>query len=153
MPDPLEMSDFRSILMERGRTGHLRIDAQLDGHAGQLIVDTGASRTVLDRTKTLELGFLINELETLAGGLGTTTHALSICTLQHVVLGNDVAGDAEHSLVLGTRDIHVLDLTHVNAALEKAGDPAVFGVLGADIMFEHRAVIDYGKALLYLHTI
>ncbi len=43
-----------------------------------------------------------------------------------------------------------LDLSHVNAGLKKAKVEPVVGVLGADVLWRHHAVIDYDRGLMLL---
>ena len=44
----------------------------------------------------------------------------------------------------------LMDLSHINKALKEADDSPVHGVIGADFLKQHRAVIDYGKNCFYL---
>ena len=47
--------------------------------------------------------------------------------------------------------IYAVDLMHVNEGLVKKGASRVQGVLGADVLTYHRAVIDYATMSLFLH--
>ncbi len=44
----------------------------------------------------------------------------------------------------------IFDLTHVNEALQQAGEEGVAGIIGADFLKETNAVIDYGRNVLYI---
>lgn len=48
------------------------------------------------------------------------------------------------------KSLVLLDLTHVNRALEQVGEVPVDGILGGDLLKELRAVIDYGRNCLYV---
>jgi hypothetical protein len=62
---------------------------------------------------------------------------------------------AKHDLRLGGVDLsktklRTIDLSHVNAGLAKAAVRPIVGVIGADVLRRHKAVIDYGRSLLLL---
>jgi tyrosine-protein phosphatase YwqE len=44
----------------------------------------------------------------------------------------------------------LIDLSHVNKALEKQEASPVKGIIGADILIKGKAIIDYNKKYLYL---
>lgn len=43
----------------------------------------------------------------------------------------------------------IMDLSHVNAGLAQAKEDPITGILGADILKQARAVIDYGRNCMY----
>ena len=47
-------------------------------------------------------------------------------------------------------DFVLFDLTHVNEALKQAEEESVHGIIGADLLKNSRAVIDYGRNCLYI---
>ena len=62
---------------------------------------------------------------------------------------------AKHDLMLFGLDLSntkllTLDLSHVNAGLKKCKVKPVVGVLGADVLWHHQAVIDYKRGLIIL---
>ena len=44
----------------------------------------------------------------------------------------------------------LIDLQHINNALEKQNAEPVNGIIGADILIKGKAIIDYDKKYLYL---
>jgi len=44
----------------------------------------------------------------------------------------------------------LIDLSHINKALEKQEASPVKGILGADVLLKGKAIIDYNKKYLYL---
>ena len=44
----------------------------------------------------------------------------------------------------------LFDLSHVNIAISKVDPTIVHGILGADYLKKHNAVIDYGRNCMYL---
>jgi hypothetical protein len=65
---------------------------------------------------------------------------------------NHVARHDLRLLELDLSDIKLLtlDLSHVNAGLKRAKVEPVAGVLGADVLWRRRAVIDYDRGLMLL---
>ena len=62
---------------------------------------------------------------------------------------------AKHDLTLFDLDLSdtkllTLDLSHVNAGLKKCKVKPVVGVLGADVLWRHHAVVDYDRGLMLL---
>ena len=51
---------------------------------------------------------------------------------------------------LSTFKLIALDLSHVIAGLAKAKVEGVVGVLGADVLHQRRAVIDYARGVILL---
>lgn len=63
----------------------------------------------------------------------------------------------KHDLTLPGLDLSdtkllTLDLSHVNAGLKKSKVEPVVGVLGADVLWRHHAVIDYDRGVMLLST-
>jgi hypothetical protein len=122
---------------------HLMIKAKINGKAANLIVDTGASKTVLDRTRVSkfvkESDFKTHDK--LSSGLGTNTMESQTTVLKKLKIGELEITD--YTTVL-------LDLSHVNASYEQIGLKQVEGVLGSDILLKYKALIDYEKKVLKL---
>lgn len=122
---------------------HLMIKAKINGKAASLIVDTGASKTVLDRTRVSkfvkESDFKTHDK--LSSGLGTNTMESQTTVLKKLKIGELEITD--YTTVL-------LDLSHVNASYEQIGLKQVEGVLGSDILLKYKALIDYEKKVLKL---
>ena len=122
---------------------HLNTSIFINGKKANMIVDTGASKTVFDsgRIKQFTGNNKLEKHKKQATGLGTNTmqsHSTMVNTLRlkNVVIKNYVA--------------LLLDLSHVNSAYKKMGMKAIDGVLGGDILNKHKAIIDYRKKTLQL---
>ena len=120
---------------------HLMIKAKINGKPANLIIDTGASKTVLDRTRVSkyvkEKDFISHDK--LSSGLGTNTMESQMTILKKLSIGDLVIND--YTTVL-------LDLSHVNSSYQQIGLKPVEGVLGSDILLLYNAVIDYEKKIL-----
>lgn len=100
------------------------------------VVDTGASRTVLDKSTVefyidTETLFLSDKLST---GLGTSTMESYTLTIPELAIGQ---------LKIKNFEAAVLDLSTINTAYEKLEFTPVLGVIGGDILMKYGAVINY----------
>jgi len=124
---------------------HPLVEVVVFGRPFLVVLDTGASKTVFDKTVLLETNAAAVLLETdkLSTGLGTSTMASFKLTLHDLHIG---------ALHVPEFEVAVLDLSTINMAYQKLGKPLVLGVLGGDILVKYSAVIDYGKCLLTLNN-
>jgi predicted aspartyl protease len=122
---------------------HLKIAITINGIAAVVILDTGASRTVFDETRIVQLvgAQYVEAHDRLSTGLGTNTMESKKVVLNTLQIG---------TLVLENYEAAVLDLSHVNQSYQKLGLAPVDGVLGSDVLVDYYAVIDYDKKELRL---
>lgn len=120
---------------------HLCIKANINGAKGLFLLDTGASNSCLDVSKAKKFGVRAKKSKMKAVGAGNSEITTSFSKKNKVTIGKTKFGKT--SLVL-------LDLTHVNGALEQMNSGKVHGVIGADILQSGNAIIDYSKFRLYL---
>lgn len=122
---------------------HLVIKGRINGKLSRLLIDTGASRSVFDKERILhftgERSF--EEHDKYSTGLGTDSMPTSLTRLKTFRLG---------SLALKNFEVVLLDLSHVIKSYEKLGLTPIDGVIGNDILLNHKAVIDYRKMELKL---
>ena len=122
---------------------HLQAHITINGKKANVIIDTGASRTVFDKTRIKK--FVKTKAEKihdkLSTGLGTSTmesHELEIKTLG---IGK---------LKINNYKTVLLDLSHVNNSYSQIKIKPIDGVLGSDVLHKYKGVIDYGKKKLIL---
>ena len=125
--------------------GHILIKLKINGKTANILIDTGASSTVLDasRLERFVPDAKLKELNKLSTGLGTSSmqgHSILINTMELGVL-----------LIKGLTTT-VLDLSNVNASYKMMKLKPIDGVLGGDILNKYKAVIDYKKKLLVLEV-
>lgn len=144
------MSSLRQFLAQNGfdrtplsrlASNHYKLKLKVNGRKACFILDTGASASCLDQELAENFGLLPNQDQIMATGAGSSnfaTHQADNATLQ---IGK---------LILHRQSIILLNLKHVNNALEEVNEDAVQGILGADLLKARRAVIDYGRNCLYL---
>ena len=122
---------------------HLLVEVVIFGHPFNVVLDTGASKTVLDKT-SVEKYIATDDLlssDKLSTGLGTNSMESFILYLPTFNIGK---------LKIENFEAAVLDLSSISAAYESLQLPPVIGVIGGDILQKHKAVIDYNKLELKL---
>ena len=106
------------------------------------VVDTGASRTVFDKS-TVEAYVDAETLllsDKLSAGLGTNTMESYTLSVPEFSIGN---------LMIRDFDVAILDLSTINIAYEKLEMTPVVGVIGGDILMKHAAIIDFSQGKLF----
>ncbi|KAB1156843.1 retropepsin-like aspartic protease [Flavobacterium luteum] len=141
LPDLLKKEKYKKIKFKVSKTQHLLIEASLNGIKGNFILDTGASNSCV--------GFECIELFQLTAGKSKTKAAGAGATgmLTQIAKNN--------KLQLGTwkkNNFHlvIFDLSHVNDALIQHKAKPVQGIIGADVLLNGKAIIDYFNHNLYL---
>ena len=144
------MQDLKEFLFDQGYvriklkktvTNHFEIKAKINGIKGNFILDTGASKSCVGIGDIDYFNLTTEESEHKASGAGPS----EIDTLM----------SAKNSIVIGKYKLKkialiLIDLSHINKALEKQEAGPVKGILGADILLKGKAIIDYNKKYLYL---
>ncbi len=119
---------------------HIFIRARINGKGARFLVDTGASRTVVDLRRILrfikEDEAKFEKLETFSAGLGTNTMESHTVVLKTISFGRSVLKNYKTAS---------LDLNHVNESYRLLRMKQIDGVIGGDLLLQLRAVIDYGK--------
>lgn len=133
------------LLNIEGDGFHLQAKVKINGKPALVIVDTGASRTVFDKTEIVKYlrSEEIAEHDRVSTGLGTASMQSQVVTLDSFTLGK---------LKLEKYSAVVLDLQHVNQTYAAIGFASIAGVLGSDVLVSHKAVIDFRKKILALTT-
>jgi hypothetical protein len=132
---------FRRHQLVRNRVGHFQLTAELEGEQVDILVDTGAASTVMDLDWCRKRGIALDDTGQMGGGAGGVN--LAIYALRGAALRLD--GQAVKS-----NGVYAVDLAHVNRGLAMKGAHPVHGVLGADVLTHHEAVIDYASESLFL---
>jgi len=122
---------------------HLLVEVVVFGQSFHAVLDTGASKTVFDK-ETIEKHMMDGVLmasDKLSTGLGTNTMESHTIVLPILKIGK---------LKLKNFEAAVLDLSTINQAYSTLNLPPVIGVLGGDILYSHKAIINYKKLRLKL---
>lgn len=131
------------IISIQGDGFHLMISVKMGRKKLNMLVDTGASRTVFDLTELLKKDPNIEllDLDRLSTGLGSKSVPGKLVELKKLYLGG---------IVINDYPAIVLDLSHLNESYRELKLPSVQGVLGSDLMMEYSASINYRKKILTL---
>ncbi|WP_265198252.1 TIGR02281 family clan AA aspartic protease [Aureitalea sp. L0-47] len=137
----MESDGFYRIPLKKLKTGHYKVEARVNEIKGDFIVDTGASSSCIGFSSVDRFIMLTEQSELKAAGAGATNMET------HVARNNRFqVGEKQYNKM----DFVIFDLSHVNEALIQVEEKPVEGILGADFLKENRAVIDYGRNVLYL---
>jgi len=139
--DVLKKAKYKKIAFKVSKTQHLLIKASINGVKGNFILDTGASNSCVGFESIELFQLTAKKSKTRAAGAGATGMFTQIAKNNTLQLGR--WKETEFSLV-------VFDLSHVNEALQQYKAKPVHGIIGADILLQGKAIIDYYNHCLYL---
>jgi hypothetical protein len=133
------------LISIQGDGYHLFFNVKVNGTDARFLIDTGASKTVLDKAFVNTLpGVSLKVSETLTSGVGTNTLESEHTNIHNIKIGKLEINDA---------NVAVIDLSHVNQTYRSIGLPELNGVLGGDLLSDYNAVINYGKKKLLLRKL
>ena len=122
-------------------THHLEVDCSINDQAGKFIVDTGASSSCVDPEMVEYFSLFAEDSEVKAAGAGAINMQTQVSADNTLAIGDWQINDAQ---------LVIFDLSHVNEALEQHNAAKVHGIIGADILQEADAIIDYQTEKLFL---
>lgn len=137
----LKKKSYKKIKFKVTKTQHLLIKAKINGVSGDFILDTGASNTCIGFESIERFELSSKKSKTKASGAGGTGMKTEISIQNQLQIGSWKS--ANFSIV-------IFDLSHVNEALEAYKTKAVHGIIGADVLLEGKAIIDYYNHYVYL---
>ena len=137
----LKKEKYKKIVFKVSKTQHLLIKATLNGVKGNFILDTGASNSCVGYESIEKFKLETEKSKTKAAGAGATGLQTLLSKENKIQLGRWKEND--FSLV-------IFDLSHVNLALTQHKAKPVDGIIGADILLDGKAIIDYFNHCLYL---
>ena len=132
---------FTAVPLRELPTGHHLIEARINGRAGNFILDTGANATVVNEA---QLGhFNVSNRSIGVGGaigLGGAMNAKQV-GIEKLAIG---------AVPIRQTRIIAADIGQISGILGPLAGGTVYGIIGQDVMKEHRAVIDVARPMLYL---
>lgn len=141
LQDILKKENYKKINFKVSKTQHLLIKATVNGVTGNFILDTGASNSCVG-FECIELFQLkAGKSKTRAAGAGATGMFTQVAKNNQLKIGR-WKEDAFHLVIF--------DLSHVNQALQEYKAKPVQGIIGADVLLDGKAIIDYYNHCLYL---
>ena len=137
----LKKEKYKKIKFKVTKTQHLLIKAKINGVSGNFILDTGASNSCVGFESIERFELNAKKSKTKASGAGGTGMKTQISGQNILQLGS--WKNQDFSIV-------IFDLSHVNEALKSFKAKPVHGIIGADVLLEGKAIIDYYNHYLYL---
>lgn len=140
--DLLKKNNYRPSALQKTVVGHFEMMVSLNGVDTNFIVDTGAAKTVVDLSFAFAQNLELQESNIQVCGLGA--HRLVLYRIKSATL---MVGE----FTLALPELYAIDLKHVKQSLlEKGVTRPANGIIGADVLNYHKAIIDYANQLLYL---
>jgi predicted aspartyl protease len=139
--DILKKTNYKKLNFKVSKTQHLLIKAKINGVTGNFILDTGASNSCVGFDGIDYFNLTAGKSKTKASGAGATGMKTQLAKNNSLKIGR-----------WKTDEFHlvIFDMTHVNEALQQHKAKPVHGIIGADILLEGKAIIDYYNHCLYL---
>lgn len=137
----LKEKGYKRIKFKISKTQHLLIKARINGIEGNFILDTGASNSCVGFECIAHFGLSAADSDTRAAGAGGVG-MLTQTSLKNILkMGRWQSRDF---------NLVIFDMSHVNEALRQYKAKPVHGIIGADILMEGKAIIDYYNNCFYL---
>jgi hypothetical protein len=137
----LSSAGYKTIPLQKYPTGHLYTEVNINGAKGRFILDTGAGTTVVEEKRKEKFKMISVQTHEKATGAGSSDMKLLSSESNKLILS---------SYSIDNFTVMLMNLDHVNSALKQLGFEEVDGVIGADLLKQGEAVIDYANMILYL---
>ncbi len=125
---------------------HIMMQAAINGYKANVLIDTGASRTIMDIGRVKH--FLKNKEITPFGkqlmGVGAEKMTTWIASIQEIRLGGGLLNNVQ---------VILTDMKQINASYAIYDLPRIDIVLGGDLLLRLCAVIDYQKKVIKINNI
>lgn len=141
LQDFLKGKKYKKIKFAVLKTQHLLIKAKINSFSGNFILDTGASNSCVGIEGIEKFQLLAENSETKAAGAGATGMLTQLSKNNKLQMGRWKSE---------TLNLVVFDMSHVNEALKSYKTKPVDGIIGADVLLNGKAIIDYYNHYLYL---
>ncbi len=139
----LARNGFRRFIMSRTQVGHLKLVGHLNGRPIDIVLDTGAAKTVVDLSYCQSQGIAVSDIGQPGAGAVAAGVEVNVHTLDGVRLTLE-------GLPVRSDTIFAIDMTYTNQKLMMKGADPIRAVLGQYVLRYHRAVIDYATLSLFL---
>lgn len=137
----LTKDGYVRLEMKKIPSGHLHLFGQLNGVNGNFILDTGAGATVIEEKNKEKFHLQTEKSDKQATGAGGTGMQMQTSDKNNLKI---------EKFELNELNLMLMNLDHVNNAFESMGLEKIDGVIGADILTNNKAIIDYSNLILYL---
>lgn len=122
---------------------HIMIECIFPDHTkGMWVVDTGASKSVLDSNLPQYFSPLetpLTEIESM--GIGNLTVETKVGIIATISFGGTHLNDLQ---------VAIIDLSPINELYRKHANETITGLIGSDFLLQHKAVIDFRRKIIQL---
>lgn len=140
-PTPSIAAGYRAIRFRSSTMGHLVVTGSVRGRPVEVLVDSGASATVIDRSWAAAAGLPLRPIKGQGFGAGGAT--LPLAEVDGVTLS--VGGVALRGIGL-----IAMDLGSVRRGLARNNVAPPQVILGVDALRRWRAIIDFGTSTMWI---
>ena len=123
---------------------HIFVSCQINNISYELIIDTGASKTVLDLNSFSEIVTSEIDEDVNSSGIGAEKIDVKIGNIEHFKIGEIIKTNYNLSFV---------DLSHINNLYSNYTNKVVHGLLGSDFLYTYNGIINYKEKTLTLENI
>ena len=113
---------------------HVLVNVEIDGVSGAMIIDTGASVSVIDRS-------VIDDIESKKIDLPLQSRTIN-GSIEDIVIVK-MADSRIGSEFVGPLRMAAIDLQSVNEMYRRQLNRSIVGLLGSDFLYKNSAIIDY----------
>lgn len=122
-----------------GDNFHILVPVKINGTAGDMIIDTGASMTVAEQSLFADIPEMEIDGEIQSGGItGAIENIRPIRTDSFEIGGHPIR----------LPQISLIDMEYINKMYEQHLNRRVIGLLGSDFCVSHQAIINYQRKIL-----
>lgn len=137
----VEFRGFKHMPIRVSDGFNLYVDGAVNGSPARLMIDTGAFATLLHRDFVQRMRIPLHETPFRSAAVNLKQRGVELALIRRLSVGSvDILGKE-----VGVVDLHGL----IYSDLLK-GSPPVAGLLGAEILRSHHAIVDFGTRTLYL---
>src|SRR5712691_2265106 len=139
----VEYRGLRKMPLRVSEGYNLYVDCAINGAPARLMVDTGAFATLLHRGFVRQMRIPLRETPYSSSAVNLKQRGVEVARIQRLSVGSvDIVG----------KDVGVIDLEGLIHGGLLRFSPPVAGLLGAEILRSHHAIIDFGTRTLYLRS-
>lgn len=120
---------------------HVFLNVKVNGKRCRFLIDTGASKCVVDKTYFEKHLGKLKVVKQSTTGLHSSTVESYFGKIELFEIGK---------LAIKKYNVAAVDLNHVNQTYAMIGRPKIHGILGSDVMYKHKMIVDYGAGVLLI---
>lgn len=123
---------------------HIIVSCKINQHHALFVIDTGASKTVLDTGfENIKTESISPSIESETAGIGGNKFDVELVRIDNFSIDE---------FFIGSLNVALIDLSGVNEMYNKHCNISISGLLGSDFLLKHKACIDYSKRLMVLEN-